>query len=257
MVDDFDDLKVKADAGDSKAASQLYLKVLTCNRSARTQWNDMNNYVQLKAATASSTETDELERAETETRQYVDRINGTAQLCDGATDNILQSLPEITLQAATLGDSDARACYIHRGPLVDPVAAINHPELFADYRSNAENLIDEGLNSGDWKVVDMLMYAYSARGNQILSGITGFDPVTAYRYKKLWDLGLHDDSQLAAHQLSLVSAREGLSDREVTLADEWAKTEFENNFGSAGDSAAAVPPVWDACMIPKPAPVEP
>lgn len=251
LVDDYDALKIKADAGDKTAASELYRKVMACNRSARTQWTNMNSLTSFNVATSDpDLDPDVRAKFEAQVAKYADRINTVAQLCDGVTDAIVQSLPAVTLEAAKLGDVDARACYINRGPMADPSAVVNNPSLLADYRTDAEQLIADAMVQGDWRVVDMLQFAYSTRGWQVLSGVTGFDPLAVYRYQRLWRLGITDPGRAADYDQVLAASRTPFTPEEIAQADEWARSMFEQSFRNSGDPSATVPASWDACAVP-------
>lgn len=175
-----------------------------------------------------------------------------SHLCEGVTDDDLQKLPDATLQAARLGDSDARACYIHRGPLVSPRSAVSDPSSFTDYPKDAQGLIDAGMAAGDWKVVVILQYAYSGTTNYLASGVTGFDPVMAYRYKRLYALGLYNDDMAKTYDMQLDSARLGLSQTDIESANQWAQSTFAAQFKNSGDASKAIPPNWDACTFDDP-----
>jgi hypothetical protein len=256
LRDELADLQQKAKEGDAKAAAQLYRDMLHCSRAQQLLWKNMNAQEGLAALVANGPLDDV--NAEQERQQEMARFardnDELSHLCDGVTDEDLQKLPGATLQAARLGDSDARACYIHRGPLVSPRSAVSDPSSFADYPKDAQGLIDAGMASGDWKVVIILQYAYSGTSNYLASGVTGFDPVMAYRYKRLYALGLYNDDMANSYDMQqLATARQGLSQSEIELADQWARSTFAGSFKNSGDSSQSVPSNWDACSFADPA----
>jgi hypothetical protein len=249
LADDFAQLKQKAQSGDGVAASELYRQLNACSKAKLVNWRSMNSYVSSMAAAADSrTDLGNVGPINAAAQADADRMAATESLCDGATDEMLRELASTTLEAAKLGDADARACYIHRGPFVDPTAVLDNPSLLANYRSDTTALVEDAIDAGDWRVVAMLMHAYANTGSQMLTGVTGFDPVMAYQMRKLWSLGLpsryeeYNDSPLA-------QARLGLTDDQLAQADTAAQITFDNNFRTSGNPALKVSGTWDACEI--------
>ncbi len=244
------DLQAKAEAGDVHAASQLFRDVGRCNNASQVQWRTMNVRDRLASAPIDPTDPPDVQANRSDKIASLNRAaDELAYLCDGVGPEVLGALPEITLQAARSGDPNARACYIHRGPLVSPQAVVSDPTLYANYPINAQRLLDDGIAAGDWREVIILQHAYSETPNYLRSGITGFDPVMAYRYKRLYSLGLYDDDGAKDDEPQLAWARQGLSDAEIATADQWAQTTFAEHFKNSGDSRNAVPANWDACSF--------
>ena len=114
-----------------------------------------------------------------------------------ADEEMLGALVESMAQAAKLGDEEARACYLGSGPLNDMRSLVRHPEALRSYRDNAKGMIEAGVRSGDWRVVDLLQRAYEPGAQSLLAGLVGADPVQHYRYLKLYRLG--DVEQLTGY----------------------------------------------------------
>jgi hypothetical protein len=76
----------------------------------------------------------------------------------------------------------------------------------------------------------------------------------AYRYKRLYALGLYNDDMANGYDMQqLAAARQGLSQSEIELADQWARSTFAGSFKNSGDSSQSVPSNWDACSFADPA----
>lgn len=169
-------------------------------------------------------------------------------LCSGVTEDMLGHLASVTLRAAQLGDAAARDCYVHRGPLANPKGVIDSPESLGRYRAEAPALIGKALENGDWKMVDMLVYAHWPGTTSLLSGLVGHDLLQYYRYLKLFRLGADADSASRLDR-QLDDAASSLAPEQKAEADAWAQSMFERHF--SGSSTEATPPNWDACGLPE------
>jgi len=173
-------------------------------------------------------------------------VRGDQALCDGVGEEMLDTLVANIAQAAQLGDQQARACYLGRGPLYDARSLLDHPESLRSYRRDATRMIEAGLSAGDWRVVDLLRQSYEPGTQSLLAATVGADPVQHYRYLKLYRLGA-EPHRAAALDRQLAAAAANLTPGQLDDGDEWAQTVLRSNF--KGDSTSATPPGWDACAF--------
>lgn len=246
LKDTFAELQARANAGDAAAAARLFREVNHCVRLRGSEWMNVNASDQLTGKKTDGMSPEQLRTYQMlldamELRQQSVREN--QKLCADVSKDVLESLVPNIAQAARLGDEEARACYLGRGPLYDSRSLIEHPETLQSYRSDAQSMIDAGLAGGDWRVVDLLQQAYEPGAQGLLAGVVGSDPVQHYRYLKLYRLGAepHRTGQLD-QQLS--SAAANLTPAQVADADEWAQSNVHN---FRGPSTAVTPQGWDPC----------
>lgn len=248
LKDLFADLQARANAGDVAAAMRLFRDVNRCNRLRGSEWRNASASDEL-----TSRKTDNMTPEQLRTYQHLldamelrqRSISETQKLCDGASAEMLDSLVPNIAQAARLGDEEARACYLGRGPLYDSRSLLEHPEALQSYRDDARSLIEAGLASGDWRVVDLLQQAYEPGAQGLLAGVVGTDPLQHYRYLKLYRLGA-ESHRVAQLDRQLASAAANLSPAQLADADEWAQSSLS---GFRGPSTAGTPQGWDACAF--------
>ena len=238
----FAELKELADAGDAAAASQLYRMLAKCSRAPRAEMTYSTNVDNLlKMGSINPAALKDVPRV-------VEKLNALKTVCDNLDESVLGQLAPVTLQAAELGDASARNCYVHRGPSMDPRSLLENPLLLVTYKQAAPVLIDSALAAGDWRMVDMLQYAYGPNGQGLLAGLLGPDLVQHYRYLKLFLLGA-TDAKKEVYSAQMLHAEASLSSEQIAAADAWAQTKFVQNF--SGVSTVAAPANWDACAIPE------
>ncbi|MEG3792093.1 hypothetical protein V1318_18405 [Lysobacter sp. CCNWLW3] len=240
-------LQAQANAGDGRAAARLLRDLNRCSRLRATEWSTMR-----AAADLTEHKTENLNAAQLRTYQTLlesaeirqRELQEERTMCEGVGDEILDTLNANLAQAARLGDADARACYLSRGPLYDQRGLLKQPGALGAYRREAATLIETGLAAGDWRVVDLLQSAYEPGAQSLLAGLVGADVYHHYRYLKLYRLGAENfRTPQLDRQLALVATN--LSPAQRTQADEWAQTTLRENFN--GDSTAGTPQGWDAC----------
>jgi hypothetical protein len=246
LKDAFAELQARANAGDRSAAMRLYREVNRCRQLRGSQWRNSGASDELTARKTEDMTPEQLRTYQAlldamELRQK--SVSDDQSLCDGAGDEMLGSLVANIAQAARLGDADARACYLGRGPLYDTRSLIDHPESLQAYRDDARSMIDAGLASGDWRIVDLLQQAYEPGAQGLLAGLVGADPVQHYRYLKLYRLGA-EPHRIAQLDRQLASAAAALTPAQVAEADEWAQSNLRN---FQGPSTAGTPQGWDPC----------
>jgi hypothetical protein len=242
-------LQSRAKAGDAEAATRLVHDLDRCNRLRASQWKNAR-------ATDNLTRrnTDGMSAAQLRTYQALldamelrqRGVREDASLCAGVDDDMIDSLVPNIAQAARLGDEDARACYLGKGPLYDTRSLLAHPESLRSYRSDATALMEAGLAAGDWRVVDLLQQAYEPGAQGLLAGVVGSDPVQHYRYLKLYRLGA-EAHRTARLEQRLASAASNLTAMQRADADAWAQANLRDRF--EGNSTSATPEGWEACSF--------
>lgn len=248
LKDTFADLQARADAGDAAAASRLLRDVNRCNRLRGSEWKNVGASDELTGAKTENMTPEQLRTYQflldaMELRQRA--VGETQKLCADAGKDVLDSLVPNIAQAARLGDEDARACYLGRGPLYDSRSLLEHPESLQSYRDDATSMVEAGLAAGDWRVVDLLQQAYEPGAQGLLAGVVGTDPVQHYRYLKLYRLGA-EQHRIAQLDRQLASAAANLTPAQLADADEWAQSNLPN---FRGPSTAGTPQGWDACAF--------
>jgi hypothetical protein len=245
----FADLQARAASGDAGAATRLSRDLGRCSRLRSTLWKNAS-----AANDLVGKKTDGMTEAQLRTYQILldsmaqrqREAQKTQDLCAGVDDEMLATLVPSIAQAAQLGDVDARACYLSRGPGLDARTLLDHPEFLQSYRNTVTSMIDAGLAAGDWRVVDLLTTAYEPGAQGLLAGLVGADPVQHYRYLKLYRLGAESFRSVALDR-QLAAAAANLNPAQTADADAWAQAAYEKNF--KGPSTAVAPQGWAPCAF--------
>lgn len=243
----FDELKARADAGDVQAASRLYHDLSICS-GARAAIRSNTLRAENILGARNKTNPVGVQQEQLDIAQRL--VKGSEilkALCVDVSSNMMGTLAAVSLEAAQLGDSAARDCYVHRGPSMSPGSLVSDPSSVETYREQAPALVDSAMAAGDWKMVDMLQYAYGPSGTNLISGLVGPDPVQHYRYLKLFRLGA-DGYRIPALDQQLAFAATQLNAQQLADADIWAQAMQQAYF--KGSSTGAVPENWNACAIP-------
>jgi hypothetical protein len=248
LKDVFSDLQARADAGDAAAASRLFRDLNSCSRMRVSEWRSARATDELTSKKTEGMSPEQLRTYQVlldamEVRQRA--MERKRSLCEGVTDAMLDNLVADVHRAAQLGDADARACYLSRGPTYDARNLLNHPDSLESYRNSASSLIEAGLAAGDWKVVDLLREAYEPGAEGLLAGLLGADAYQYYRYLKLYRLGAESHRATRLDE-QLASAAANLTTSQVAEADEWAQSHLRN---FRGPSTAGTPQGWDPCAF--------
>lgn len=247
LKDNFARLQASANAGDAAAATRLVRDLDRCSRLRSSQWRNAGATEELTRRSTEGMSAAQLRTYQAlldamELRQQ--RAQQEQAMCAGVGDDMLASLVGNIAQAARLGDEQARACYLERGPLYDARSLIRRPDALRGYRAAATQLVEAGLAAGDWRVVDLLQQAYEPGSKSLLGGLLGADPVQHYRYLKLYRLGAESHrAQQLDQQLAAVAA--GLGPAQIAEADAWAQNTLDAGF--KGRSTDGTPPGWEAC----------
>lgn len=249
LKDRFADLQARANAGNVTAASRLYHDLNLCTLLAGVDADNSRLADELLGTDVGKMDSGQLHDYQTQLDAIEARganMQKLHTLCDGTSRQMFDTLVPSLQQAAKLGDADARACYLGRGPNLDMRGFLNHPEYLEEYRGSADAMIKAGLASGDWKVVDLLRNAYRPGTQSLLAGVVGTDPLQYYRYLKLYRLGAEAqradelDSQLKA-------AAAKLAPTQIADSDAWAQATLQQNF--SGTSTETTVTGWDPCSF--------
>ncbi|HET8898586.1 MAG TPA: hypothetical protein VFN09_07455 [Rhodanobacteraceae bacterium] len=245
LTQTFAALLARTRTGDKPAAARLYRDLMRCRNHATRQTSALYWSNTILAQKPENTSEQELEAAQSRLEQSAEY----AALCHGTDERQLGQLTPVMLAAARLGVADARDCYVHRGPRIDLPTLLHHPDYLTVYAREAPALIDAAIKAGDWKMVDMLQYAYGNHDSgSLISGLVEQDPLTQYRYLKLYRLGAEDRAATRVDaQLSRATAT--LDPAALIEADAWARQTYDHYFQNSGESTSVAPQYWDACGI--------
>jgi hypothetical protein len=249
LKDIYSELKTRAKAGDGTAASRLYRDLSRCSQASKSTWATVDSAQSLLAEPTNDWTFEQLNVYQARLGSVQDQLAASEQIqamCAGTTEHMLDDLTPAMLLAAQLGDGDARDCYVHRGPNADPRSMIENPDALTQYKQATPALINSAIAAGDWKMVDMLQYAYGPQGRNLVAGLLGTDSEQHYRYLKLFRLGADVPMTEQLDQTLDIAATQLTADQ-LANADRWAEETFQRNFRSS--STAAAPHGWDACAI--------
>jgi len=232
------DLKQRADDGDAAASSRLYRDLRTCAAVQRIDRQapamSGNRLLNQDIADMSPDELRNGERRLGRLQGRLDFASDNAALCNGLASSDFAALVPATLQAAQLGDAQAAACYVGAN-LGNWVGLLDNPQWVSDYRNNALPLANNAIEQGNWAMVGLMASAYGGNGRtaNLLAQVTGTDPLQAYTYARLMNLGQAADgpSPRAANVLSNLAAQ--LTPEQIQAADAQAQTMFQRYFDGA------------------------
>lgn len=254
LKDAFSDLTAQAKAGNVEAATRLYSDLSRCRSMPGVESVIFGISQEILRTTVNEMGPSELESYQAQldsveiNKEHLQRLH---HLCDGITDDMVDSRFWAMQKAAELGDSYARACVLQKGPGVDMRRLASQPQLLEQYRASAPALIRSGLAAGDWRVVEILNDAYASDSDSLLGGVLGADPVQRYRFLKLYSLGYHlEYAQYSTEQLGrkLAAAGSALTAEQLSAADTWAEDSFRGEF--QGNYVSESTMTWgDACAF--------
>ena len=250
LKDIFAELQARASAGDKAAATRLYRDLSHCSRLRNVDQDYSRMTDETLSADPETMDPELLDnyQVQLEAIENNRRVLGRMQeMCAGVSDEMYGNLVSSIRRAAELGDAEARACYLGRGPAFDLRNSIAHPETFQAYRDGAPALAEAGLAAGDWKTVDLLIGAYQPGSDTLLSGVLGSDSYRYYRYLKLRSLGTGPSAGDALGR-QLASAAAALTPSQLADADAWAQETFRRDFHDA--AAADAQPAGGLCDFP-------
>jgi hypothetical protein len=89
-------------------------------------------------------------------------------------------------------------------------------------------------------MVRLLSEAYAGDNrNQLLAQVTGTDPIQAYRYLKLWIMGLQLNGSNGYSNDLLTGLINKLSAEDKVQADLWAQNAYQNYFNSSPNTSTS------------------
>ena len=254
LMDIYADLQARANRGDAIAAARLYRDLNHCAISRRLGWENTQFPTDLASANIETMKPWELDGYAMQldaARAWDETVKLLKSSCAGVDDATLANLASSIARAAQLGDADARACYLARGPGLDSRGFLAHPEQVEAYRSNASALIDAGIAAGDWKTVDLLRQAYAPEAPGMLASLLGTDSAKQYRYLKLLRMGQSADanaSRVERIDQQLAASVEGLTPAQLADADAWVQETWQKHYAAAPPATSTE--AWEPCAFP-------
>jgi hypothetical protein len=233
----FDELKARADAGDAAAASRLFRDLELCKRvdELRRALPDMVSYAEDSNNDKPSSGHFSAEQMLERSQRMLDFVKHNETTCAGLDQNQINAITPAMLEAAQLGDRDARDCYVTTTMFSRIPGLLDHPEWLTQYKQHALPFVESAIQEGDWRVVDMLQHAYAGDlVGTLLGQQVGTDPALAYRYLKLLRLGAI--VRAASLDQQLAEAQRRLTPDEIADATSWAQDTYARYFaGSSSD----------------------
>ena len=234
LIDTFDALKARADAGDARAASRLYNDLLRCRVSA-----SINTDVAQATKSAlldrnvnlTPQELDAREKKLARMQELAASAHANESMCLGVSAAYLEELGPATLHAAELGDDDAASCYVG-GDFLSMQGAADHPEWITQYKQHALDIADQSIGRGNWTMARQFYDALGdVHGSTPFARLTGRDVAQQYRYAKLMQLGA-DAPGKSAIDAEVGALLSSLSENDVAVGDIWARNTFQHVFAS-------------------------
>lgn len=248
LASSFDALHQRAKAGDAQAATRLTRELARCITT-----NRINGTASVLTRMSTEVLADKEKFDKLDSRQQQQAIEHAEQvqrglktakenaaLCEG-TDVYVESgaIYEASLMAADLGDHAAALCYA-RG-------LYGHPKDWASttavqrYRENAQRLMAEGIQRGDWRMAKLMAEAYSSQGGRVglFRYLNMYDPAQALRYDHLLLLAASDDEK-ETYQRMIAAWMEQMPNADLAAASAWADRTFKKHFARSGPLASAL-----------------
>lgn len=171
-----------ANASGLESSQRIYRSIAKCFWAAK---NAELADGQMRQAQLPNKSADERREAFARAEKFLKESSTLSSLCDGVPyEDLVNNIYPSLLSAAQLGDEDAAVCYVRA------VYPTKRGES-QSYQQNAWQLIREGLERGDWRVVDVLMdlYGDSNTGRNWFYSLAQRNPAQYYQYAKLLSLG--------------------------------------------------------------------
>ena len=227
----FDDLKARADAGDAAAASRLAHDLHKCLAAFQLRRLIPRDFTALELdGDDSKLSAEQLEARASyldSMKQQLDVVRDSDALCADIGQAEFKTLVPAQLRAAQLGDLSAADCYLAQG--VGSPGLIDHPEWLTQFKENALDLANAGIQRGDWVAVGLLGHASGGMFMGLLQQVTGTDPLAVYQYLRLQRLGASGDFASQLDKQIAVSIQQ-LTPQQIADADAWAQGVYQNYF---------------------------
>jgi hypothetical protein len=166
--------------------------------------------------------------------------------CSGLDANLLTGIIyPLLLDMARLGDPEAADCYVSADFALSEVQL--SPDAVEEYRLNAEALIRDGMEKGDWRMVELMQTANDRDGHAQSDQHTWFQEIStgnsvrAYGYTRLLRLGA-SDSYGAQLDHALETRKAALTPQQIAEQDAWAEQEFKAHFTQSPSLNERIPP---------------
>lgn len=239
LSDVYADLKRRADANDADAASELYGDLHRCSRQqelSRTLPNWLRS--ELDGDISSGYTEDQLKMHEQflgAIQKELEFMQRNAAFCNDTPPDMLKQLVPVSLKAAQLGDLKALRCYIG-GEISESPGVLDHPEWLSDFKQNGVALADYGFKHGDWGVVGLYGHSYGGVfSSSLLGQLLGTDPVQAYQYLKLQQIGA-TGAFLKKITGQTNAAAADLTPEQIAQADGWAQDMYTRYFNGSSSN---------------------
>ncbi len=192
VVFTYDELKRRADAGNSKAACRLALDLSRCAvnkpvfEALKRQGEKDPSFSPSKQNDLSSQQAQD---------KYVLNVLKNGQLCQGVTDAQLEQTSKYLRQAAYAGIPLAMVNYASYGGFDNNNQAILRDPSYESWRRDALSMTERALAMGVPEAAIMLQNAYSEDYGALFSGIIPNDPVKAEVYRLLYQRVINEKSE--------------------------------------------------------------
>ncbi|MHB8446742.1 MAG: hypothetical protein ACYC7G_02075 [Rudaea sp.] len=128
-------------------------------------------------------------------------------------------------RAAELGNTDAQVCYVQGNFSIE----ISDQQM-EQYKDNARNYIQLGLERGDWRIVDLLAQDTNVHISGFLGSLSSRSPYDILRMNRLLRLGATGEYAQFLDSNARDSAIRLGNKAQVDAAITWAQQEYERYF---------------------------
>jgi hypothetical protein len=242
LVETFDQLKSRADAGDARAASRLYNDLLRCRVSASINTDvaqATKNALLDHKLNLTPQELDAKEKNLARMQRLADSARANQSLCLGVSNAYLVEFAPAALRAAELGDDEAASCYVD-GDFLGKQGVVDHPEWHTQYKQRVLDIADQSVAHGNWTMVRQFYDALGdTRATTPFAQITGRDVAQQYRYAKLMQLGA-EASDSGAIDDEVEALLPSLSENDIAVGDIWARNTYRRAFAPHPERHAVI-----------------
>ena len=150
----------------------------------------------------------------------------------------------LLLEMATQGDAEAADCYVAADFELNETQL--KPDAVEEYRRNAQSLIRDEMEKGDWRIVELMEAANDRDGDPHRGRYSWFreisagNPTLAYGYNRLLRLGATDDYGTYLDR-ALDARKAELNPTQIAEQDAWAEREYKAHFANTPPIDAYVP----------------
>ncbi len=214
------------------SASSAFLEAKRCHEAVtRAQnWQGQLNMCRINASRGFEPSIPCKNNGEELSSRLKDAVQALAT-CSPVPAEIRENYYRATSLAASEGNTDAQLCYLYSN--FDLHRRFSPSEV-EDYKVAAEIYSDEAFTRGDWRIVQLLSRPSRAfpRHYSLRALLSDGEPLTVYKMNRLLRLGA-DDAYANDLDLRANSARDQLSEQEITDADTWAADTYSKYFSDS------------------------